>query len=229
MAPNDSEDGQKRLLAIGSWLIYIGIGLLVCFGGVFAYGYLETWAALQPQALVSNQESGPKFGPLTALPGISPARPARIEIPRIAVNRAVVTMGLVNRGEEPEWDTDNLFATSSQPGLFGHLEGTAHPGQPGNIVLAGHNYNRGVFNWSGVFYSLGTLQPEDLVYLVDENDVRFTYRFDQVDQLPWPAPSAEVTLAPSPDEILTLVTCGGGMIAPFPARVYVKARRVLDP
>ena len=222
-------------MTIGSWLIYIGIGLLVCLGGVFAYGYFETWAAQQPQALVSNQESGPESGPLTALPGISPARPARIEIPGIGVNRAVVTMGLVNRGEQVEWDTDSLFATSSRPDLVGHLEGTANPGQPGNIVLAGHNYNRGVFNWSGVFYSLGTLQPGDLVYLVDENDVRFTYRVDQVDQLPWPAASADVALAhikrlgPSPDERLTLVTCSGGTIAPFPARVYVTARRVLNP
>ncbi len=235
MARNDSAGGQKRLLAIGSWLIYIGIGLLVCFGGVFAYGYFETWAALQPQALVSNQESGPESVPLKPQPIPSPAAPVWIEIPRIGVDRAVVTMGLVNWGEQLEWDTDSLFATSSRPDLVGQLEGSANPGQPGNIVLAGHNYNRGVFNWNGVFYSLGALQPGDLVYLVDENDVRFTYRVDRVDQLPWPAPSADVALAhikrlaPSPDEILTLVTCSGGTIAPFPARVYVTARRVLDP
>jgi LPXTG-site transpeptidase (sortase) family protein len=144
-------------------------------------------------------------------------------------------MGSANRDGQLEWDTDSLFATSSRPDLVGHLEGTANPGQPGNIVLAGHNYNRGAFNWIGVFYSLGTLQPGDLIYLVDENAVRFTYQVEQVDQLPWPAPSADVALAhikrlgPSPDEILTLVTCSGGTIAPFPARVYVTARRVLEP
>lgn len=228
MARNNSAGGQKRLLAIGSWLITAGIGLLVCFGGVFAYGYFETWAALQPQAVVSNSESEPKSGPPVALP-------ARIEIPSIGVNRAVVTMGMIDRGGQLEWHTDSLFATSSQPDRVGHLEGTANPGQAGNIVFAGHNYNRGVFNWRGVFYSLGTLQPGDLVYLVDENDVQFTYRVDQVDQLPWPAPSADVALAhikrlgPSPYEILTLVTCSGGTIAPFPARVYVTAHRVLEP
>ena len=238
MAGKDSAGGEKRLLAIGSWLITMGAGLLVCFGGIFAIGYFETWTTQHSQALVSNLESGAESVPL---PGSSPATisepasPARIEIPRIGVDRAVVTMGLVDRDGQIEWDADNLFATSSRPDLVGQLEGTANPGQPGNIVLAGHNYNRGVFNWIGVFYSLGALQPGDLVYLVDENDVRFTYQVEQVDQLPWPAPSADVALAhikrlgPSPDETLTLVTCSGGTIAPFPARVYVTARRVLEP
>jgi len=238
MARKDSAGGEKQLLAAGSWLITIGAGLLVCFGGAFVVGFFETWAAQQSQAPVSNPASGAESA---SLPGASPgtlsqaAPPARIVIPGIGVDRAVVTMGVVNRDGQLEWDTDSLFATPSRPDLVGHLEGTASPGRPGNIVLAGHNYNRGAFNWLGVFYSLGALQPGNLVYLVDENDVRFTYRVEQVDQLPWPAPTADVALAhikrlgPSPDERLTLVTCSGGTIAPFPARVYVTARRVLEP
>ena len=241
MTRNDSRGGQKRTGVIGSWLITFGVGLLVCVGGVFAYGYFETWAARQLQVLVSDQAIWPESVPLTPLPipspGItpSPAPLARIEIPAIGVNRAVVTMGLVDRGGQLEWDTDSLFATASRPDLVGHLEGTGNLGQSGNIVLAGHNYNRGAFNWLGVFYSLGALQPGDLVHLVDENGVQFTYQVEQVDQLPWPAPSADVALAhmshlaPSPDEKLTLLTCSGGTIAPFPARVYVTARRVLNP
>jgi len=138
------------------------------------------------------------------------------------------------RGEQLQWDTEQLFATSSRSDLVGHLQGSANPGQPGNIILTGHNYNPGFYNWYGVFYSLHLLAQGDVIKLFNEDDELFTYQVDRVDQVPWQTYATADTmthivyLSPTQDETLTLVTCGGANFAPFPSRVYVIARRVLE-
>ena len=89
-------------------------------------------------------------------------------------------------------------------------------------------------NWRGVFYSLHLLGEGDSIHLLNQEDVLFTYQVDQVDEVPWPPRSAVdaidhmVHLLPTQDETLTLVTCGGANLAPFPSRLYVTAKRVLD-
>jgi LPXTG-site transpeptidase (sortase) family protein len=161
-----------------------------------------------------------------------PGPPVWIEIPKLGVDRAIVPVGTVVRDEQVEWNAEGLFATQNRRDLVGHLEGTANPGQPGNVVLIGHNYNRGIYNWKGVFYSLRLLEVGDAVSILNQDDILFTYQVEQVEELPWPPRSSADTfqhilhLAPTTDERLTLVTCGGANFAPFPSRLYVTAKRV---
>ncbi len=143
-----------------------------------------------------------------------------------------MTVGRVVRSEQMEWDADSLFATQNRRDLVGHLEGSANPGQPGNVVLIGHNYNWGVFNWKGVFYSLHLLEKGDSINILNQDDMLLTYQVEQVEKVPWPPRSSADTfshillLGPTADERLTLVTCGGANFAPFPSRLYVTAKRV---
>jgi LPXTG-site transpeptidase (sortase) family protein len=235
---------QRRMHVASSVLIYLGSCLLALVVGIYIYGRFEAWTRVQPRELVSTQVLWPEVPPLTPLPSPTPVPsptptptpvpgpPVRVEIPRLNVDRAVVWVGTVNRGGRAEWDANQLFATSSRRDLVGHLEGSANPGQPGNIILIGHNYNRGFYNWAGVFHSLHRLGNGDIVHLSNEDDVLFTYQVEQVDRVPVRARSpAEllthiVRLSPTQDETLTLVTCGGANLSPFPSRIYVTAKRV---
>jgi LPXTG-site transpeptidase (sortase) family protein len=223
---------------MSSVFIYLGSCLLTLVLAVYAYGCFEAWAQAQPRALVSTQVIWPEGPPLTPLPSPTPTPtptpgpPIRVEIPGLKIDRAVVQVGTVTRGEQLEWDSDKLFATSSRGDLVGHLEGTANPGQPGNIVLVGHNYNRGLYNWIGVFYPLHSLRKGDIINLLNEDDVLFIYQVERVDKVLWRAHSTDdmlkhiIYLSPTQDETLTLVTCGGANFAPFPSRIYVTAKRV---
>jgi hypothetical protein len=90
----------------------------------------------------------------------------RIEIPAIKVKRAVVPVGLrPDSSGRMGWDTDAIFATNNRQDLVGHLVGSAYPGQGGNIVLIGHNYNQVDLGWEGVFVNIKSLQPGDRIVI----------------------------------------------------------------
>jgi len=168
----------------------------------------------------------------TATPTRDSNIPAQIVIGRLGIERAIVSVGTVTRGGQLEWDADKLFATSTRRDLVGHLEGTANLGQAGNVVLIGHNYNQGMYNWMGVFYALDQVGKGDLITVISESNERFIYRVEQTEKVPWPPRSPQDTLrhivhlTPTSDETLTLATCGGANWAPFPSRLYVTAKRV---
>jgi LPXTG-site transpeptidase (sortase) family protein len=245
--PTDTYTMRMRMYVISSVLIYLGACLLALVAGAYAYGRFEAWIQTQPRALTSSQVLWPEVPPMTPLPTLTrtplptptptptptPGPPVWVEIPQINVDRAIVPIGTVDRGGRLEWDDDQLFATASRRDLVGHLEGSANPGQPGNCILIGHNYNRGWYNWTGVFYSLHRLRPGDVVQVYNEDDALFTYQVDRVEEVPWRSWSTADTmthivyLSPTPDETLTLVTCGGANLAPFPSRIYVIAKRVV--
>jgi LPXTG-site transpeptidase (sortase) family protein len=142
------------------------------------------------------------------------------------VRRVIVPVSHAQRGGKREWDTEPLFATKRRPDLVGHLEGTGHPGEPGNVVLIGHNYNRGAYNWTGVFYGIQKLRPGDSIVLMNDRDEVFRYRVEKVEKVPLRNTLQHIIhLGPTQDETLTLATCGGANFAPFPARIYVTAKR----
>ncbi len=153
-----------------------------------------------------------------------------IQIPSLKVKRAVVPIGMRpdNRGGM-SWDTDAIFATNNRPDLVGHLVGSAYPGQGGNVILIGHNYNQVDYGWEGVFVHIKSLQVGDRILIRGEDGREYTYLVQQVKQVPWRSQSPKELekhlkfLGPVQSERLTLVTCGGANIWPFPARVYVVA------
>jgi LPXTG-site transpeptidase (sortase) family protein len=153
----------------------------------------------------------------------------RLVISRLKVKRAVVEIGVVDpRSGGMEWDTDRLFDTQNRPDLIGHLEGSANPGESGNIVLVGHNYT---YTGNGVFVNLQKLETGDKITVYTESGQELVYQVTKVKLVPYSGDGSELErhlrfLDPTPEERLTLVTCGGANIGFFNKRVYVVAEPV---
>ena len=96
------------------------------------------------------------------------------------------------------------------------------------MILAGHNYGYG---YNGVFVRLGSMRPGQKVYVVNSVGQTFRYKVVQVKKVKWRSKGfGELTqhlsfLAPGGPERVTLVSCAGADIEPFPERVYVVAER----
>ncbi|HLJ26400.1 MAG TPA: class D sortase [Candidatus Angelobacter sp.] len=97
----------------------------------------------------------------------------------------------------------------------GHIPGTALPGQPGNIALAGH---RDTF-----FRALRNINKNDEITL-ETLDGSFRYRVDLIQVV---GPEYTQVLNGSNGEILTLVTCFPfSYVGPAPQRYIVRASRI---
>ncbi len=158
----------------------------------------------------------------------------RLVIPHIRVDRAVVSIDLIGSGETLQWNTNALLANQNRRDLVGQLSTSVNPGDGGNVILVGHNYNRGASNWLGVFVNLTALTPGDRITVYTQNDGEFHYTVQEVRQVPWAPEEGEGLgehgeyLWPRPHEQLTLVTCGGINLSPWSTRVYVVALPVGD-
>ncbi|MBI2953954.1 MAG: sortase [Chloroflexi bacterium] len=134
--------------------------------------------------------TSPKPTP-TPTPIPTPAPPAeRIVISKIRVN-SVITESKIENGE---WRVPKFVA--------GHLEGTANPGESGNVVLSGHVESIASGN---VFARLGELEPGDEITL-----------FAGGKELPYQVSGKKVVentdlsvIRPTKEETLTLITCTG--------------------
>ncbi|GAB4546364.1 MAG: hypothetical protein Kow0063_40750 [Anaerolineae bacterium] len=96
-----------------------------------------------------------------------PERPAtRLVIPALDLDIPVTLSPVVNQ----TWKVDHLGSD-----LVGHLEGTASPGDPSNVVLAGHVTI--AHNVYGPFAGLGQLKAGDPIILY-AGDQSYTYIVD---------------------------------------------------
>lgn len=123
----------------------------------------------------------------------------RIEIPRLGVF-AMIASGVDDR-------------TLSR--AVGHMPGTARPGEPGNVGLAGHR--------DSFFRGLKDARAEDDVRIVTPNGT-YDYRIESVEVV---GPQRVDLLEPSASPTLTLVTCYPfHMVGKAPERFVVRARQV---
>jgi LPXTG-site transpeptidase (sortase) family protein len=160
----------------------------------------------------------------------SPAAPVQIRIPAIGVSRSIVSLprSIDERTGAVTWDTRRLFR-SGRSDLVGLLEGSAYPGEQGNMILVGHNYGYG---YNGVFVRLGRLKAGHKVVVVNKAGQAFTYQVTEVRRLKWREKDfAELAqhlsfLASGGPERVTLVSCAGAQVEPFPERIYVVAEPV---
>ncbi|HSP15474.1 MAG TPA: sortase [Thermoanaerobaculia bacterium] len=136
--------------------------------------------------------------PKKPTPPADPTAIGRIEIPRLGL-KAIVKEG---------GDDDTLERA------VGLLPGSAHPGQSGNIVLAGH---RDTFFWP-----LQDIERGDQIRIVLPQR---TYRY-RVDSIRVVDPDEASALASKGVEELTLVTCYPfRYVGPAPQRFIVSATR----
>ena len=156
--------------------------------------------------------------------------PVKIQIPALKITRSIITLPrkLDRRTGAWTWNTQRLFRPGRKD-LVGYSEGSAYPGQEGNMILVGHNYGYG---YNGVFVRLGRLKAGNKVHVVNKAGQTFTYQVETVSKVKWRSKSfGELTqhlsfLATAGPERLTLVSCSGADVEPFPERIYVVAKPV---
>ena len=189
--------------------------LLAC--GVFLLGYcgfalMDAWVFQRSQSSDLDRQlhdqnvasEGTKHSESSTTPKAATAARTdgligRIEIPRLFLSAIVV---------------EGIDGTALRRAV-GHIPGTALPGQPGNVGLAGH---RDTF-----FRSLQDLRVNDEVQLSTLKG-NFTY---EIESLMVVEPDYVTAIAPSSENVLTLVTCYPfSFIGTAPKRFVARARQV---
>jgi LPXTG-site transpeptidase (sortase) family protein len=126
-----------------------------------------------------------------------PGYAVRLAIPAIKLEADVKQGGIVqDAAGNPIWQTMPFVAVH-----YGDL--TSLIGARGNAVIAGHVVT---LNEGNVFRFLYQLDIDDQIQVWDDNQDEFDYHVVQVKLVP---PSDVSVMAPTPDERLTLITCGG--------------------
>ncbi|MFL5732960.1 MAG: sortase, partial [Chloroflexia bacterium] len=125
----------------------------------------------------------------TPTPTVDPALllPSRLRIPVMfldsPVHEVVVNMGV--------WEVS--------PMQIGHHEGTANPGETGNVVLAGHRDIN-----SALFRELDRLKPGDEVFVSNGLGQEFKYVVKESFVV---TPDHTEVMDPTDDKRVTLITC----------------------
>lgn len=138
---------------------------------------------------------------------VSGAQPLRIDIPSIGAHARIVPLG------EEE---DGTMQAPEDPDTVGWYALGVGIGAPGNALLDGH------VDWGGrlrVFGLLRQLEPGDAIQLTDSDGNLLSYSV--VWKKLYAADSAPLDeiFEPTPDEQITLITCGGAFDPA--ARMYV--------
>src|SRR5688572_18914320 len=176
--------------AVERVLLVIGLVSLGYFGYVVAESYL--YQALENRELDAILASAPS---LPAPDSASAADADAVHVPRPRPARG----SLIGRIEIPRLGVKTIIRSGSDARTLrlavGHIPGTAFPGEPGNIGLAGH---RDTF-----FRRLRTVAADDEIRLVTPEG---TYRY-RVQRTNVVEPSDVWVLDPTERPSLTLVTC----------------------
>jgi LPXTG-site transpeptidase (sortase) family protein len=147
----------------------------------------------------------------------NPGYAVRLAIPAIKLDTPVQQGGVVMDADgTPVWETLPFVAVH-----YGDL--TARIGARGNAVIAGHVVT---LQEGNVFRFLYQLDFDDRIEVWDEHEVMRAFRVVDVKLVP---PSEVSVMAPTPDETLTLITCGGvfdPVSREFSERLIVTAKPV---
>jgi sortase (surface protein transpeptidase) len=145
-----------------------------------------------PQAVHGNNAS-----PGGAAEPMGRSKPVRLRIPAIAVDTALMDLGLHGDGTM-EVPPDGIQA--------GWYTGAPTPGERGPAVIAGH------VDWGGrpaVFNRLHTLGPADEIIVTREDGTAAVFRVTQLEQYPKNAFASSKVYGNIDHAGLRLITCGG--------------------
>lgn len=197
--------GAGALIVVGVVLATVGLVQVREQDAAFDAGQeaaAESWATASPESDV--EAAPPSFG--DGLVG----QPLEVQAEAAApVQPPFARLRFVREGSDEPVVTDRALYVGpdvSERGLAagpGHYPGTARPGRPGNVAIAGHRTG-----WGSPFLHLDDLQPGDRIKLVDRRGVRHTYVVQETQLVP---PTADWVLGPDPlgtgEPTLTLTTC----------------------
>jgi sortase A len=132
-----------------------------------------------------------------------------------------VTGGLIGRIEIPRLGLSAMIVEGATKTILqraaGHISGTALPGQPGNVCIAGH---RDTF-----FRPLRNIRRNDIITLTTLLG-KYRYRVVSTNVV---GPYDVAVLDPSSKELLTLVTCYPFyFVGSAPGRFVVRAEKVAN-
>lgn len=193
----------------GNLFVALGLVVLLSNGAYYAYGVyqlkqwgvdspnvsLPVWAPVDPPPVFEAPEI---VGDLPR-PASPPANGIRIS--SIAVNANVVELGtVVNDQGELVWETAKH--------AVGHHQGTANPGDPGNIVMSGH-ISSPVKQEGNVFSRLPDLKTGAEVF-VDTLQGSYEYRVVSRRVV---EPAEVGVMGATDSQVLTRITC-------FPDWIY---------
>ncbi len=135
----------------------------------------------------------------TPPPPIEPplgSTPFQLVIPRIGVDATVNTFGL---------DSDFVPEVPRNGQEVAWYDWSSEPGTGSNAVLAGH------VTWSGagVFYDLNQLGDGDQILLRSGDGTELSYTVEENFLVDPDDPSALALMAPTNDDTITVITCGG--------------------
>ncbi len=150
---------------------------------------------------------GSELSSLVPVPaeGYGPSTITRVVIPRIKVDRKVAEV----TWQVQELNGEQVAVWEVAKYTVGHHSGTANPGQPGNIVLAGHSGGK-AYPFNDLFY----LKPGDPISLWSDGQ-EFQYTVAEHHLLDEIGPNVTMEqrkanarfIEPTSDEVVTLVTC----------------------
>lgn len=151
---------------------------------------------------------------VTRQPGV---RPVAIQISQAQVDAQI----------EPLQVVDGVMQDPTGPWVVAWYEDLAALDEGGNTVMAGH-----IDYWNvgpAVFYSIDDLAAGAEIAVIGEDGETYTYAVEWVQQ--YDAANAPITdiVGPTPDESLTLITCGGEFnyaTGEYVQRTVVRAARV---
>jgi sortase (surface protein transpeptidase) len=126
---------------------------------------------------------------------------ARMIIEKIDVDAPIITIGM---------DENNVPRVPSGPYEVGWYDWSSKPGWGGNAVYSGH------VDWTvngqpviGVFYYLRDLSLDDVIKVVLEDGTEYRYKVTGNQAVEESDPRALQWMGPTPNEVVTLITCGG--------------------
>jgi len=141
-------------------------------------------------------------------PANAPWVPARLQIPAIHVDATVMGVGQTATGVM-DAPVSKVYNSPYWSSVFWYDVGVA-PGQSGNAVIAGHVDRVG--GDPAVFWSLGKLQPGDMVTVLTNQGTIIHYMVNRVVKFPANYSGQEAINAvfgPTTGNHLNLITCSG--------------------
>jgi LPXTG-site transpeptidase (sortase) family protein len=188
---------QRRMFTLAA----AGFGLFLVLGIVFFLQMRKTDDLLVVDA--------------TEEPVLATIGPARLYIGKMALDVDITEAELIGR----DWNLGNVYTDVA------HLQGTAYPGEVGNVVLAGHVTLPGDTG-AGPFYELELLGEGDEL-IIEYGGERFRYRV--ISRMYVDPSNIEVAL-PTDTARLTLITCAefDAVTGEYSKRLVVISELIVD-
>lgn len=134
---------------------------------------------------------------------IFPEQPARLIIPTLKIDAKIQKIGLSKTGN----------GSMGIPTNFTDVAWYKHgviPGAPGSAVIAGHLNGKNVPR--AVFYNLNRLRIGDLVMVVDQAGLTWSFRVTSRRLFNYNDSAADVFLGDASKQRLNLITCAGNWL-----------------